>query len=243
MKSLLTAAVVLLILHLLAAVGFVAWLGASGRLNEQRARKVVDLFELTVAEQQRREQEAAQLAEETRAQAEQAARLEAVADGPRTMQDRLASEAQADALAMHRLERLQRETNDLRQQIERAKQLIADQKADLEAERAAFEEFLAERTDQLQDEDFQQTVQMYEQLKPDQAKQMFQQLMAAGETEQVVEYLAAMQLRKAGKVIQSFEGEAEIAQATQLLEMLRQRGVYPLPDVVGPDALAQEGGR
>lgn len=240
MKSLLTAAILLLVLHLIAAIVGVGWLGASGRLSEQRLRSVVNMFELTVEEQQKQQTDAAALAEKTRAMAEQAARLEAVADGPRTLEDRLDADVQADALAMHRLNRLQVETSDLRQQITRAKQVIAEQKAELEEQRQAFNQFVEQRTQAFQDEDFRQTVQMYEQLKADQVKQMFQQLFATGQTEQVVTYLAAMQLRKAGKVLQEFQGDDEIAQATELLELLRQRGVYPLPNAFGADALVQK---
>jgi hypothetical protein len=58
---------------------------------------------------------------------------------------------------------------------------------------------------------------------------MMQQLLAQGETELVVEYLAAMQVRIAAKVLGSFETPAEIAQATELVERLRVRGIEPMP--------------
>lgn len=235
-RPVLTAALILLLLHLLAAMGFVAWLAASGRVNHERIEQVVDTFKLTVEEEQRQQEEAARLAQEAAEKARQAAMLEAVADGPRTLQDRLAAQQQADELALHRVERLQRETDDLRRQIERAKEVIAKQKADLEAQRAAFDAYVQQELARRQDADFQQAVQMYEQLPPDQVKRMFQQLIAQGQIDQVVEYLAAMELRKAGKVIQAFETDQEVAQATQLLEMLRQREVYPPGQTVAQES-------
>ncbi|MEX0655196.1 MAG: hypothetical protein WD534_13170 [Phycisphaeraceae bacterium] len=215
----------LLVVHLLAAVGFVGWLYQSDRLDRDRVQRVVALFELTITEEQRQQAEADRLAQETRRQAEQIARMEAVADGPRTLQDRLAMERQSDEVAQQRLERLQRETEDLRRQITRAQTQIAREREELQAQRETFEAALEREQEQREDEDFQQTVQMYEQLRPRQVKQMFQQLMADGETDQVVDYLAAMQLRQAGRVVQEFKEEDEIPAATELLEQLRRRGV------------------
>ena len=82
---------------------------------------------------------------------------------------------------------------------------------------------------------------MYEQLDADQTKQMFQQLMAQGETDRVVDYLAEMQMRQAGKVLKAFETEAEIKSATMLLEKLRQRGVYPLGNNAATGNAPQQG--
>lgn len=225
MKALGWSLLILLLLHLFAAGGFVAWLGASGRFSQERLETIYETFELTLAQQQAREQEAAELEAQARQVAHKAARLEAVADGPITLRDRLALKEQADAIAIQRVERLQRATSDLRRQIERAKAMLTEQKAQLDAERAAFEAFVAQRTTRMHDEDFQQAVSLYEQLKPDQTKQMFQDLLAQGQIEQVVAYLAAMQLRKSSAVLEQFETDAEIQQATMLVEMLRQRGV------------------
>lgn len=217
---------ILLLVHLLAVGGFVAWLGATDRLSEQRVKQVVDTFELTVQEEAQRKAEAERITAEAEENAKRAARLESVARGPRTFDDRLETEEQADELAMHRLERLHQETQDLRGQIERAKQVISEQKTQLQKERDAFDAFVEESTKQRQDEDFQKAVAMYEQLKPDQAKLMFQTLLNQGKTDDVVEYLAAMQLRKAAGVLKKFETPPEIEQATQLIEQLRERGVF-----------------
>lgn len=228
MRAIGMALLVLLALHLVALLGLVGWLAATDRVNEARAREVVEMFTPTIAEAEaeRREREAQAQAE--REQAEEAARLETVADGPRTLQDHLAARQRGDALARHRLERLQRETDDLRQQIDRATQLLSDQKRQLDEEREAFEQFVREHNERREDADFRQTVQMYERLRPAQVKEMFQELLEDGKTDRVVDYLAEMQLRRAGRVIEQFQTPEEIRQATDLLERLRERGVYPL---------------
>ncbi|MFP4145475.1 MAG: hypothetical protein ACOCTI_04635 [Phycisphaeraceae bacterium] len=237
MRAVVSALVLLILLHVFVAVGFVGWLGASGRLSRERVDEVVDTFRLTVDEQQDEDQEAAEQAEQELELADEAARLEAASDGPRTMSDRLATRQQGDALARHRLEFLQQTTQNIQQQIERAREVLARQKADFEAEREAFRKQMERELEQRRDEDFQEAVRMVEQLPAEQAKGMFQQLMAEGDTEQVVDYLAAMQVRKAGAVLEEFEGPQEVGQVTDLIERLRERNAYP-PALSGE--LAQE---
>jgi len=240
-RAVTAAIVVLLALHFVALAGLVGWLGMTGRLNEQRAKRVVEMFDTTIAEQKKQQAEARAKAEKAREKAEKAARLEAVSDGPQTLQARLAAEQRADALAMHRVERLERDTSDLRQQMERAKELISEQKQQLKAEREKFRETVEQRNEKMRSAQFKQTVRMYEQLGADQAKRMFQELMNQGQTDRVIDYLAEMQLRKAGKILQSFETPPEIKQATRLLEKLRQRDVYPLGGAA-TDNTADQGG-
>jgi hypothetical protein len=43
-----------------------------------------------------------------------------------------------------------------------------------------------------------------------------------------VDYLAAMQMRKAAGVLKEFKTPQEVAQASELLELLRRRGVDPI---------------
>ena len=57
---------------------------------------------------------------------------------------------------------------------------------------------------------------------------MFQQLIQQNQTDQVVDYLDAMQVRKAAKVLGQFQSPSEITQATMLLQKLRLRGSHPL---------------
>ena len=225
-RPLLLALVIVLALNFIAGLAFVGWLAATDRLSRARVKQAVEIFQPTFAQQREldAEREAQQQLEQQRL--EQLARLESVAEGPRTLEVRLAENRQADELAHHRLERLVRETADLRQQIERAKTLIAQQRAQLEQERKAFETFVTERDAKLADEEFQRAVRMYEQLRPAQAKEMFQELIGQGQIEQVVDYLAEMQLRRAGRVLEQFREPDEIVQATELIERLRRRGVY-----------------
>ena len=229
MKTIFTIVSLIVILHVLAAAGFVAWLEDSGRLNRERLEAVVDVFEPTIAEAEKQREQAEQARQAAEAVAQDAMRMESVADGPKTLQTRLAEQREADELDQQRHQRLLQETRVLRDQLARTRERITEMREEVAREREAFEQMVERQKELREDEDFQQAVQLLEKIKPDQAKQMMQQLLAQGETELVVEYLAAMQVRIAAKVLGSFETPAEIAQATELVERLRVRGIEPMP--------------
>lgn len=227
MKSLLAAFIILLLLHLILAVGFVGWLGASDRLDGQRVHQVVDMFKPTLAEVRQMRTEAEKAKAEAEAARDQLIRLESVAKGAKTLEDRLMENFEADEIDLHRLERLNAETEAIRRRLDQDKQLIADELAELQAQRKAFEELVARRTGAMQEEDFTRAVKTLEQLPPKQGKQMIQQYLAAGQTDDAVDYLAAMQLRKSAGILKAFKTDEEISQATMLLEALRTRGQDP----------------
>ncbi len=234
MRPAATAILILLLLHVLAGAGFVGWLAATDRLSRERVQRVIEMFSMTLAEEDEARAEAERIAAQQQAEAQQQAYLESVSQGPRTLTQRLDVVQRTDELSQHRLERVQRETADLRRQIERAQDLLDAQRAQLEADRQAFQEAVERERQMREDADFLQAVDMYERLRPAQAKQMFQQLMQEGETRQVVDYLATMQPRLAGRVLQQFQDdEQEIGQATELIERLRQRGIEPLEALAG----------
>lgn len=224
-RALACALIVLVLIHVLLAGALVGWLQMTDRLSGDRIDRAVAIFRWSHAQEQAMDAQAAELQAQTEAIAEQNRRLAAVAEGPKPMSEMFAQVQAGDQIARHRVDRVLRETADLRSQIERARQHLAEQHATLERERAAFETLVQERETALEAEDFQQALALLEQLRPRQAKQMLQTLLAAGEQEQVVRYLAAMQLRKSAGILREFKTEAEIPQATALLELLRERGV------------------
>ena len=70
-------------------------------------------------------------------------------------------------------------------------------------------------------------VESYASLKPKLAKQAFLELIKQNKMDEVVEYLAAMQLRKSAAILNQFKADEEVPVAAQLLESLRLRGVTP----------------
>ncbi|MEM6459843.1 MAG: hypothetical protein AAF710_10695 [Planctomycetota bacterium] len=227
MKTALAVFIVLLLLHLIAAVGFVGWLGATDRIDGQRLRTVASVFEPTLAEEARAKAEAEAAAEEARAARDQLMRLDGLGDGPQSIEDRLAENFEADEFDLHRLERLNAETEAIRRRLDQDKKLIAEEMALLEQHKAEFAALVERRTQAMEDEDFRRAVKTLEQLPPKQAKQMIQQYLAAGQLDEAVDYLAAMQLRKSAGVLKAFKAEEDIPQAAMLLDELRKRGQDP----------------
>ncbi|MEM7626407.1 MAG: hypothetical protein AAF333_12495 [Planctomycetota bacterium] len=227
MKALLAAFIILVFLHLIAAVGFIGWLGATDRVNGERLQQVVDVFTPTIAQEEQSRLDAELAAAEAEAVRQQLVRLENVADGPKTLEDRLMENFEDDEFDLHRLERLNSETEAIRRRLDQDKQLIAKEWADFEKRETEFQEMVARRTAVMQEEDFKRAVKTLEQLPPKQAKQMVQQYIADGKIDDAVDYLAAMQLRKSAAVLKAFKAEEDIPQAAELLQKLRDRGKDP----------------
>ena len=150
-----------------------------------------------------------------------------------TLEERLADSRKLDQVTTQWIERLKREREDILRQIAAAKALVETQRQAIEAREEAFEQRVAEYAEQREDEDFKQSVRMLEQLKPKQAKEMFQDLLAMGDMETAVAYLSAMNQRKAGAVLREFKAEHEIGQARMLIEALRDQGLLPAQEDVG----------
>ena len=227
MKSLLSAFIVLVFLHLIFAVGFVGWLKASDRMNGERVKAVVELFKPTLAEEAQAKAEAEEAEAQAAAARDQLIRLNSVANGPQTVEDRLMANFEADEFDLHRLERLNTETEAIRRRLAQDKALIAKQLSDLEAREAEFNDMVARRTESMQEEDFKQAVKTLEQLPPKQGRDVIKHYVAQGQLDEAVDYLAAMQLRKSAGILKAFKDPQDIPLAAQLIDELRLRGQDP----------------
>jgi len=224
MKSLWYGIVFLLVLHALAAIGLVAWLGASGRINRERVDKVTEVFALTLKQEEEKAAEEAKDAEKAKQNAEELARLEGASEGPVTVADRLRDDQQARELTLRKIERLKSELEALQRNLRFTRDQLSSAKKRFEEERKAFEQFRQRELGLAKDESFKEAVRTYENLKPKQTKAIFQQMLALGKHDEVVELLVSMQLRKRAAVLDAFKEDEEVAQATDLIERLRIRG-------------------
>ena len=222
------------LINLLLAAGFVGWMYMDGRIDKDRLQRVRDTFSLTLEEEAKQEAENLRLTEQTQKARDQLARLESVADGPTTMQDRLTRGQQADDVALSNIEFINAQNKALLEEMARFKADHTQRVEQLDKERKAFEQWVKTQAQQTEDANFKQVVALYETQPAKQTKQAFQTLMQQGQTGQVVEYLAAMSNRKAGKVLSQFKTPQEAAQAADLLEMLRTRGEYTLDEKTTP---------
>jgi len=218
MKTLRSAFSFLAIIHLLAFVMFVGWLWQSDRLSRDRIDQTRGLFSLTIPQGKL----AAKQAETDEQQ--KAADLNELAmrdNPPYSSQTSLAinkaHQTQANQAARN-LEDTRRNTMNMLN-IER--EILEKEKADFEQMKAAWERDTTAEKKRKTDEQFAQTVKIFESLSPKQSKQNLIDLVNADNMEQAVAYLDAMNPRNAAKIIKAFKTPKEMTLATQLLERLR----------------------
>lgn len=223
MRTLLTAFTLVLMINALALGGLMGWMGATGRLSKERMQEAVEVFSKTVDEEEALAAEAQAAEEEAVALAERAMRLEQVAGGPVTPEQRLTTIQRVDENQQAVLKRQQVEADALKRQLDTQMRRIEERIAELKKKEQAFEEAIAAQFEAMEDGDFKEAVAMLEGLPPKQAKQVLQQMLAQGSMPQVVDYLSAMQQRKAAAVLTEFKLPNEVAQAAELIERLRQR--------------------
>ena len=223
MRTILTAFTLVLVINVLALGALAGWLGASGRLSKDRLRDAVAVFNQTIEEESQLAAEAEEAELEAQALAERALRMEQVAGGPVTPEARLESIEVVDEKTRALLERQKVEANALKRQLDAQQRLIEEKIAELDKKQKAFDAAIASKVEQMQSEDFKEAIAMLEGIPPKQAKGVLQQWLNDGGQEQVVDYLSAMEERKAAKVLKEFKLPNEVAQAATLIEQLRMR--------------------
>ena len=234
MRSVWTVLSAVLFVNILAVGGFAGWLKTSGRLSQDRIERAVDVFRSTIADEAEQLDKAKDDAEMAAAQVRLAAALQRVEDGPRSVEENLTGIQETDEIAEMRAERVSRDIADLRRRFEQDKQLIEKRLKAVEAREKALADALKREKERREDTDFKLAVSMYEKVKARQAKQMFMELIKEERIDDVVEYLAAMQIRQASAVIKEFKESQEIPVATQLIQRLRDRGVTLMRNVNAP---------
>ena len=233
LKSIWNASAIVLVLHLVAGLLLLGWLQMSDRFNRDRLMRVYEIFEPTIAQEQIEQEQAQQCDDRAREHAARLSHMEEVGQGPLTMADRLDKQRQNEELSLYRAERERSEVHALRQLLENGKEALRLENKKLQAQRDAFEQAITQKMQLQQDVNFKRAVDTIEKLNPLQTKQLFRQMINDGRETEVVDYLAAMQLRKSAKVLKQFQTSQEITQATKLIEKLRDRGIVVSPEFEG----------
>ena len=218
MKTLLHAIVVIVFVHMFALVGLLGWLVGTGRVNQERVDQVKAMFALSVEAQQKAEEKAA--AEAEALAAAQPPDFGAIA----STAEKLAEEQERNEILLRQLERTRQEIKSLNANLHLSRTRMEREREETKEIRDALEKKLADIEGQLNDEGFKKAIAMYEGLPPKQVKKMFMNMVERGKTEQVVDYLDAMQPRIAASVLKEFKSDLEVGQAVQLTEQLRTRG-------------------
>ncbi|MEO0476043.1 MAG: hypothetical protein AAF085_08775 [Planctomycetota bacterium] len=223
MRTLFTAFILVLVINVLALAALTGWLGATDRLSKERLRDAVAVFNQTIDEEAQADAEAEQAELDAQAMAEQVLRMEQVAGGPVTPEARLESIRVVDDKTRALLERQKVEAKSLQRQLDTQQRLIEEKLAELDSKQQAFDQAIATKVEAMQSDDFKEAIAMLEGIPPKQAKGVIQQWLTEGAQEQVIDYLSAMEERKAAKVLKEFKLPNEVVQAATLIEQLRLR--------------------
>ena len=116
------------------------------------------------------------------------------------------------------LARAARELADRQRLADAAAKRLADDRTALEQERAAWAEQVADAVKRAADAGFRQSLTLYEQMPPKQAKAVLLLL----DDEVALSYLRAMDPRAAGRLLKEFKDGPETEKVKTLLELMRQ---------------------
>ena len=115
------------------------------------------------------------------------------------------------------LGRAGREVGDREQQVRAATQDLMQQRRAFEASRDAWAAQVAAAGERAKDDGFRDSLALYQQMPPKQAKAVFLNL----EDETALQYLRAMDARAAGKILKEFKSPEETLRVKALLERMR----------------------
>jgi flagellar motility protein MotE (MotC chaperone) len=212
-----------LVLNLLAALGLVGFLFATGRVDKEKTLTILDLLKHPGSPKGLREHTYEVL---TKATPDDAATQPGTQPGtapanPGRAVDRL--ETAGLTYESQRLE-LENKARELRHQQDLLESLQADVQtklARIESERKTFESEVQKVAAKTHKAGFDQSLTLYNELKPKQIKDIFLTLPAGGRADLVAEFLLAMESDKAGKIVAEFKTPDEKAFITDVLEKIR----------------------
>ncbi|MGN6367265.1 MAG: hypothetical protein ACTHN5_03300 [Phycisphaerae bacterium] len=229
MKKIGTLLSLLCIMNVLAAAGLVGYLFGTGRLDKQKVGAIVAIVQHKGAPEKFNEKIADMLNPPAATNPATApATQPGLADGGTpdptlgaSAQDRLAIAAQA--MQQERL-RLDARAQELRNQQD----LLVQKQADVEAalkkitdQKRAFEQQVAAAQKKAVDDNFQKSLDLYNELKAKQVKDLF---VAMDDPNLVASFLQAMDTSRAGEIIGEFKSPSETDFIRKVLDRIRTAG-------------------
>jgi len=222
MNSFLKLVIVLAIAHLLAALGFVAWLFASGRVDGERLTRVREIFSTTIAEEKRARGEEESKAAAVAADADLVRRLREL---PLASAERTDTDSRAGDRIELGLRTFEDKTRRLRDELRKDGESLDQRIQSFEKRKSDWEKSIAADKQRVTDEQFRKAVKNLESLPPKQAREVVLELVRTSRMDTAVAYLDAMSSAKASNLLKSFKSEEETKVATELLERLRMLGL------------------
>lgn len=222
MNSFLKLVIVLAVAHLLAALGFVAWLFASGRVDGERIARVREIFSTTIEQEKRTRAEEESKASAAAADADLVRRLREL---PLASAERTDTDSRAGDRIELGLRTFEDKTRRLRDELRKDGESLDQRIQSFEKRKSDWEQSIAADKQRVTDEQFRKAVKNLESLPPKQAREVVLELVRTSRMDTAVAYLDAMSSAKASNLLKSFKSEEETKVATELLERLRMLGL------------------
>lgn len=222
MNSFLKLVIVLAVAHLLAALGFVTWLFASGRVDGERITRVREIFSTTIEQEKRARAEEESKASAAAADADLVRRLREL---PLASAERTDTDSRAGDRIELGLRTFEDKTRRLRDELRKDGDSLDQRIQSFEKRKSDWEKSIAADKQRVTDEQFRKAVKNLESLPPKQAREVVLELVRTSRMDTAVAYLDAMSSAKASNLLKSFKSEEETKVATELLERLRMLGL------------------
>ena len=222
MNSFLKLVIVLAVAHLLAALGFVTWLFASGRVDGERITRVREIFSTTIEQEKRARAEEESKASAAAADADLVRRLREL---PLASAERTDTDSRAGDRIELGLRTFEDKTRRLRDELRKDGESLDQRIQSFEKRKSDWEKSIAADKQRVTDEQFRKAVKSLESLPPKQAREVVLELVRTNRMDTAVAYLDAMSSSKASNLLKSFKGDEEVKVATELLERLRMLGL------------------
>lgn len=231
MKSLWTIVSVLALANLLTIVGFVGWLGSTGRLNKDRADAVRAIFSKTVAEEAAIKADADASAS---AKAKEEAAAVKMALPPVPAADKIRETRDNAELSLQSHQRLESDIRSLQTFLVRENERLQAWEKELQQKQAAFEAEQKKVRDTSGSDQFKKAMATLAGVKPKEVQSILAELLAQKKQDEVISYLDAMEERTRSRVLAEFN-KTDPRVAADLLERLRTRGIASALPVGEPD--------
>ena len=212
MKKIVNVIVLALAMNFLLVVGAGGWLFSSGHLDKAKFAGVKKILFPPQVPVVPTTQPAPTTGPATRLD-----ELLARASG-KTVNDQVDSIRQAFAAEQAELDQRTRELQDLQMQVDLAKEQARIDRTKIEAEKKDVDAQQAEQNRLASDKGFQDSLALYNAMKPKQVKTIFMTL----SDDTVVQYLRAMEPHAATKITNEFKLPEEIARIQKIMEKIRQ---------------------
>lgn len=213
MKKLLNVIILALALNFLAVAGGIGYLVYAGGLDREKVAQIREILFPPPAPETTEDQAGDPTTQPSMKLDELLAKYTGFSSTEKLEQVQQTFDAQ-----MAQMERRRQELTRLQQQIDLAKQQLAEDRAALAREEEALRTRQEEAVRLESDQGFQDSLALYRSMPAKQVKQIFLGL----DDETIIRYLQAMPQRTAAKIIKEFKAPDEISRIQRIMEQMRQ---------------------